>query len=151
MTIQKLGAVAGLLLLLFAAPPARTQTQFLPLLFSGKTKLSEDQAAQVAGEAGWAPFPGGSRRHAAAAALRPRLCTSLRSMAAALWTARSTYPCTRNCPAGVWQQEDVNRMDGSMYDDTLSKAAAAAAADGSSDVDFAGEAGSPGSKKGHAT
>lgn len=36
-------------------------------------------------------------------------------------------------------------MDGSMYDDTLSKAAEAAAADGGSDVDFAGEAGSPGS------
>lgn len=42
---------------------------------------------------------------------------------------------------GVWEQVDGFRLDGSVLDDTLRKAAAAAAAEDSTDVDFEGEAG----------
>ncbi|PRW58050.1 alpha subunit [Chlorella sorokiniana] len=86
MKLRSAAAIAAILLVVASsAQLALAQTEFLPLLFSGKPKISEEQAAQV---------------------------------------------------AGVWEQVDGFRLDGSVLDDILRKAAKAAVADNSTDVDF---------------
>lgn len=126
--------------LLVSAGLALAQSEFLPLLFSGEPKMTEEQAAQVEGRHLASPCRR-RRRH-----LRPLPRRHPPTLPAHLQPAALRHP---TC-AGVWEQVGGFRLDGSVLDDGLRAAAEAAGAEGATDVDFQGPLSAPQCERGPA-
>ena len=118
--------------LLVSTCHVRAQSQFLPLLFNGDAKLTEEQAASVVGEPHAAPVPAPGP-----SALSPPLLPPRRSAACRARTSPPLRPAP-GARAGVWEQVDGFRLDGSVLDDAVRAAAEAAGTDAAASIDFEG-------------